>query len=285
MNKLTIIEGELLPEIVELRDKLVEDTVENKKELERIKKLTMDRETNVYIKGIRSENNAKLDSSKKVIKSLKNRIVEIFLKDLNGPLEDYDKSLSELSKTADAISKDFVNDINNERKKFINNYIVEMIEGFEFKFDDVTEVVDTILGYLPSEIMRPLSTTENKTITAISTWFEKTVETCNNFDITFEEFFTFKFSETRYNAHLRDLVRQTQAKSEQIGTPQSGGNATPGVGSTTAKVILSEKLKKKKTARTTYEQAIHKGLSVVIKDCREAGLNDDEIINVIKSVL
>ncbi len=287
MNKLEVISTTLIPEVQTLGEHLEQETEKNHAELEKLGKIQMDREQNTYVKSIRSSNNKKMDASKSQIKELETRILDVLLGDLRVPLSEYNDSLSALSKTADEISKKYVKELESERADFINNYIVTLIEGYEYSFDDVEEVVDTILGHLPSNITKPLSTTENKVITEVSAWFESTIETCQMFDLSFEDFYGFKFSEKRYNAHIKDLLSaKTKAEqAPQINTPNRAENAGTSVGTTTGRVLLNEKLNKKKSARLTFDTVISKQFKEAIATCREASLTDEEIILVVKGLI
>lgn len=273
-NELNVMSEQLIAQ----QNKIAEDISiaigEKQVTLDRVMNEVVDnKDANKAIKKVRSDHNKATLQHSKQVKELEARVIEVFVDPVREDLNKYEEVIKQITSTADTKSKEFETNLSNERMEFVNNTILMNLQGFGFNSEDKT--VDKIVGLIDGSLLRPLTTSDTQVQTKIGEWFVSTVELCENFDITFDEFSEYNFSERKYNAHLADELRRLQDQAKA----KSEDDKVVAKPSVSVKVSLDEKLNKKKspqTRKTFREQAVAKR-DEMFDIFEQAGLTNKEI--------
>lgn len=273
-NELNVMSEQLIAQ----QNKIAEDISlaigEKQVTLDRVMNEVVDnKDANKAIKKVRSDHNKATLQHSKQVKELEARVIEVFVDPVREDLNKYEEVIKQITSTADTKSKEFETNLSNERMEFVNNTILMNLQGFGFNSEDKT--VDKIVGLIDGSLLRPLTTSDTQVQTKIGEWFVSTVELCENFDITFDEFSEYNFSERKYNAHLADELRRLQDQAKA----KSEDDKVVAKPSVSVKVSLDEKLNKKKspqTRKTFREQAVAKR-DEMFDIFEQAGLTNEEI--------
>lgn len=265
-------------QLIAQQNKIAEDISiaigEKQVTLDRVMNEVVDnKDANKAIKKVRSDHNKATLQHSKQVKELEARVIEVFVDPVREDLNKYEEVIKQITSTADTKSKEFETNLSNERMEFVNNTILMNLQGFGFNSEDKT--VDKIVGLIDGSLLRPLTTSDTQVQTKIGEWFVSTVELCENFDITFDEFSEYNFSERKYNAHLADELRRLQDQAKA----KSEDDKVVAKPSVSVKVSLDEKLNKKKspqTRKTFREQAMAKR-DEMFDIFEQAGLTNKEI--------
>ncbi len=217
------------------------------------------REDNTYVKGIRKDNNNRIENLKKSVKDAEAKVLETVFGDIRPKLESYQTVCEEASSTADKLSKDFEKQLAEERVEFIQDVIKRTLKGYKFKSTD--EVIDKLFGRVGSTFLG-MSKSDGQVETEILNIFENIMEDLGTLEIGFDEYYAHDFNPTKYALSLKG----DEEKVETIGV----------------KEIMSKKIKK--GARKTF-QDIHDELSAqLVANLEQAGLDKSQMRSLINKI-
>lgn len=270
-----------------------------------------DRDTHKDLKNVRTDMKSLIKSYKKGMTDLKNQIYSEVEQKLTNSAE-YNKYLDETESLIDSNIKKFEKELSDERLELVNDYIKELVDGYEYfskseieknyKKEGETfaenqeevclaEFTQRVKGLMPKEVLNPISTEYDKAIEMVLDTIKDISSNADDIGLSVCEFMLYEFKPAVYANKVRQDQLKKQKEEEEkkkLENPQTEetiGTSNVEVELKNVEVKLKsieikEKLDEKQSARTTYRQKLNKILGDFKNVLSELEL-EDSLIEVI----